>query len=184
RFRLKKSKDSIIRMEVRKEANGPSVAEARTVAEKIIYGYKMEGNTLTLDDYLTALGKNKFKDQEVRVNLLLPAGTILRYSSESGRNWTMSADTDRAADGIEGYFWRMGSDGELKCQECLDELLDDEDNRIRINKDGVDINIQDEDDSFEMKMDEEGLKIKANDKTDSVNIKLDSKGLKIDAKEN
>ncbi|MGI9551321.1 MAG: PspC domain-containing protein, partial [Aurantibacter sp.] len=185
RFRLKKSKDSVIRIEVRKEANGPSVAEARTVAEKINYVYGLEGNTLNLDDYLTTTGKSKFRDQEVRVNLLLPAGTILTYSSESGRNWTMSADTDRAADGIEGYFWKMGSDGELKCQECPDEILDDDDdNRVRINEDGIDININDNGESFEMKMDEDGLKIKANDSRDSVNINIDGKGVKIDAKEN
>jgi phage shock protein PspC (stress-responsive transcriptional regulator) len=184
RFRLKKSKDSVIRIEVRKEANGPSVAEARTVAEKINYAYSLVGSTLELNDYLTTTSESKFRDQEVRVNLLLPAGTILRYSSESGRNWTMSADTDRASDGIEGYFWKMGSDGELKCQECPDEIIDvdDDNNRVRINEDGIDINIKDDGESFEMKVDEDGLKIKANDNIDSVNINIDNKGVKIDTK--
>ncbi len=183
RFRLKKSKDSIIRIEVRKEANGPSITEARTVAENINYSYELSGNTLTLNDFLTADSKSKFKDQEVRVNLLLPVGTTLKYSSESGRNWTMSADTDRATDGIEGYYWKMGSDGELKCQECPEETFDydDDDNHIRINKDGVDIDIEDNGDSFKMKVDEDGLNIKASDNEDSVDIKIDERGVKIDA---
>ena len=184
RFRLKKSKDSIMRIEVRKEANGPSVAEAKSVAEKIDYAYDLNGNTLTLNDYLTADAKSKFKDQEIRVNLFLPVGTVLKYSSESGRNWTMSADTDRAADSIEGYFWKMGPDGELKCQECPDEIDDQDNNHIRINEDGVDINIKDDGESFKMKMGEDGLEIKANDNSDTVNININANGVKIDSNDN
>jgi len=186
RFRLKKSKDSIIRIEVKKEANGPSVAEARTVAQKIDYSYSLDGNTLHLNDFLTTESKSKFKDQEVRVNLYLPVETMLKYSSESGRNWTMSAETDRASDGIEGYYWRMGSDGELKCQECPDEEedYDDDDNHIRINEDGIDIDIKDNGESFKMKVGEDGVNIKANDSGDSVDINIDGKGVKIETDEN
>lgn len=187
RFRLKKSKDSVIRLEIRKEANGPTLEKARAVAEKIQYNYKMEGNTLMLNDFLTTEGKSRFKDQEVRVNLFLPVGTVLKYDSNSGRNWNMSANTDREdMDNIENYLWKMGSDAELKCQDCPDEVIydDAEDNRIRINEDGIDINIKDNGESFKMKINEDGVKIKANDHSDSIDINIDEEGVKIDANEN
>ncbi len=188
RFRLKKSKDSVVRLEIRKEANGPTLAEARAVAEKIQYSYKMEGNTLILNDFLTTEGKSRFKDQEVRVNLFLPVGTVLKYDSDSGRNWNMSANTDREdMDNIENYLWKMGSDAELKCQDCPDEVIyddDEEDNHIRINEDGIDINIKDNGESFKMKINEDGVKIKANDHSDSIDIDIDEEGVKIDANEN
>lgn len=188
RFRLKKSKDTVIRLEIRKEANGPSLAEARAVAEKIDYGYKMEGNTLMLNDFLTTEGKSTFKEQEVRVNLYLPVGTIIKYDSDDGRNWTMSANTDREdMDNIESYLWKMGSDAELKCQDCPDEVIyddDDEDNHIRINEDGIDINIKDNGESFKMKVNEDGVKIKANDNGENVDINIDEEGVKIDADDN
>jgi len=76
----------------------------------------------------------------------------------------------------------MGPDGELKCQECPDEKLDnDDDNHIRINEDGIDININDENgESFEMKIDEGGVRIKANENDEErVDIDIDSEGNSI-----
>lgn len=142
-----------------------------------------------LNDFLTTEGKSRFKDQEVRVNLFLPVGTIIKYDSDDGRNWTMSANTDREdMDNIESYLWKMGSDAELKCQDCPDEVIyddeDDEDNRIRINEDGIDINIKDNGESFKMKVNEDGVKIKANDHNDNVDINIDEEGVKIDSNEN
>ena len=60
RFRLTKSKDSIFRMEVRKEANGGSFKQAKETAEGIVYDYAIEGNTMNLKNYLTASGDSKF----------------------------------------------------------------------------------------------------------------------------
>jgi len=84
RYRIKRSKDTIIRIEVRREANGPSLLEARATAKKILYSYSLSDNTLVLDDFLTSEGKSRFKDQEVRVTLYVPKGTFLTYSSDSG----------------------------------------------------------------------------------------------------
>ncbi|NHF59501.1 PspC domain-containing protein [Flavobacteriaceae bacterium TP-CH-4] len=191
RFRIRKSKDSIARIEVRKEANGPSIAEAKGTAEKIDYAYKVQGNTLVMNDFLTTLGDSKFKDQQVRVNLLLPAGAHMKFGSTGdGRNWRMRADTDKATDGLGGYLWKMGEDGELKCQDCPENIdsWDEgkgEDGRIIINEDGIDINFQDEDgESFKMKIDEDGVNIKAKDKDgndiDKVIINEDEVDIDVD----
>ena len=189
RFHIKKSVDSVIRIKVRKEANGPSLLEARGTAKDIIYEYTLKGNTLVLNDYLTIMGKSRFKDQQVRVNLYIPVGTYLRYNSDDGRGYTMRADKDADVRDVEGYLWKMGVDGELKCQDCPERSFnyendeEDKENKIRINEDGVDINFNDNDgDSFKMKIDEDGIDIKAKDDNssdDNVDIKINSDGVKV-----
>ncbi len=192
RFRLRKSEDSIMRIEIRKEANGPSILEARSTAEIIDYNYQVTGSTIVLDDFLTASGEtSRFKGQEVRVNLYIPVGTYVRYSADSNRNWRMNVDTDRASDDLEGFLWKMGEDGELKCQECpIETDFDDDDEdegRIIINEDGIKININDEGgDSFKMKLDEDGINIKARDEngTEVHKVIIDEDGVDIDVKDN
>lgn len=186
RFHIKKSQDSSLRISVRKEANGPSFNEARGTAEKIDYSYKMSGTTLLLDDFLTANDNSKFNDQDVRVNLYLPVGTIIKYTPSSSRNWTVRAETDRSSGSLKDFVWKMGVDGVLQCQECPEEKRDeDEDNRFRINSDGIDININDEDgESFKMQIDEDGVRIKAKDEEEGVNINIDSDGGKVNIKAN
>ncbi len=164
RFRFKKSKDSVTRIEVRKEANGSSYNDARDTADKISYDYSLEGNTLFLNDFLTAMDKSRFNDQEVRVNIYLPEGTILSFDQTPNCNWSTDNDKNINRCDIDDYIWKMGKDGELKCQDCPETMdrdrNDDEKNKIIINEDGIDINIQDGGDSFEMKIDEDGVKIK------------------------
>ena len=194
RFTIKKSQDSTMRVSIRKEANGPSFNAARGTAEKINYSYTLRGNTLMLNDFLTANDKSKFNDQDVRVNLYLPVGTALKYTPSSSRNWTVRAETDRATDGLEDYIWKMGFDGELKCQECPEEEDDEEDddddepnNKIIINENGIDIDIKDGEESFKMKIGEDGIDIKAkddNDTNDKVNIKINENGIKVKANDN
>ncbi|MEO9893876.1 PspC domain-containing protein [Aurantibacter sp.] len=184
RFRIKKSNDTVVRIEVKREANGPSVLEARSVAEKINYDYKVIGNRIILNDYLTTNSESKFKDQEVHVKIFIPVGTTLKYNSESDRNWTMSADTNRNSGDLEDFYWKMGDDSELICLECPDEEQEEEDeNHIRINEDGIDININDNGEAFKLKVNEDGVNINANDNGDNVDINIDSDGVKINTDE-
>ncbi len=186
RFNIKKSYDSITRISIRKEANGPSFQEARSTAEKINYKYTQQGSTILFNNYLTTESKSKFNDQEVRVNLYLPEGQYIKYNPANRRNWTVRAETDRAISDLEDYLWKMGGDGTLECQDCPIDMEDNDDNenRIRINQEGIDININDEDgESFKMKIDEDGVRIKAEDNDDEkVDINIDSNGNSIKIK--
>jgi hypothetical protein len=182
RFRIRKSQDSLVRVQVRKEADGPSNREAKEIAEQIIYEYKVVGNSISLNDYLTTQGP-KFKDQEVRVNLFLPVGTVLTYNQSSSRNWITSMTTDRDVDNLEGYIWKMTNNGELQCQNCPEimESEDEDENRISINGKGIDININDNGEKGKIKIDENGIDIDVNDNGESFKLKLDENGVKIDA---
>ena len=69
-----------------------------------------------------------------------------------------------------GHTWMMGEDGELKCLDCpeLEEMdTDEEGGKIIINEDGVDIDIQDIGEGFQVKIDEDGVKIQAGNKNDN-----------------
>ncbi|WP_273567411.1 PspC domain-containing protein [Maribacter halichondriae] len=187
RVYLKKSKDSIARIEIRKNADGSSFQSAKETAERIDYSYVIEGNSIILNDFLTTPRENKFKDQEVRVNLFLPVGTIIDYDRSNSRCSTIRATNDRDMNGcdFEDYIWKLNPKGEWECQNCPENEWNDDDdegnNRININEDGIDINIKDETDSFKMKINEDGVEIKAKDSRDSVDININDKGVKIDA---
>jgi len=185
RFNLKTSKDSIFRIEVRKEANGGSNKEAKETAERISYDYEIEGNTLNLNNFLTTSGDSKFNDQEVRINIFIPLGTVLSYDHGAARSWVVRADTDRAVDGLENHTWRMASKGELLCLDCPDDMEyeDGDNNRININENGIDININDNGEKGKIIINENGIDIDVKDNGESFKMKLDENGIRINAQE-
>ncbi|SDQ64355.1 PspC domain-containing protein [Flagellimonas zhangzhouensis] len=167
-IKMRKSEDSLVNITVRKDANGSSSLAARDRAKNIEYGYEIVGNQIILDEYLTTDVSNKARHQEVTTTIHIPEGTVVRFEESTrghiGRG--ISNDQDYYRSSIIGHVWKMDQDGELKCQNCP-ENVDEEDthgkNKIIINEDGIDIDIKDETDSFEMKINEDGIKVKAKD---------------------
>ena len=51
-------------IQIEKLANGKSASEAKKRAEKIKYGYKIEGNTLILDNYLISAVKTNLEGKK------------------------------------------------------------------------------------------------------------------------
>ena len=178
RISLKKSKDSIVRIKIRKDANGSSFIEAKEIAKNIEYAYTVEGNSIVFDDFLTTSMQNKFRDQEVWITLYVPEGKTIQFDNESNRCLPLGTrnDRDMGRCDVPDHIWTMGADGELKCQDCPEIIEDVEDNdRIIINEDGIDIDIKDNGDSFQMKINEDGVKIKADDSDDGEVLNIDLK---------
>ncbi len=165
-FDLKKSEDSIARIQIRKDADGSSFADARERAAKINYTYEVEGGTIKLDAQLNTAVENKVRDQEVRVTIFVPAGTVITLSDSTkghlGRATRYDEDLYRSE--VPGYTWMMQENGKIRCLDCPDDVYGDkeaENGQIIINEDGLDINIRENGESFKMKIDEKGLQIKA-----------------------
>ena len=178
RISLKKSKDSIVRIKIRKDANGSSFIEAKEIAKNIEYAYTVEGNSIVFDDFLTTSMQNKFRDQEVWITLYVPEGKTIQFDNESNRCLPLANrnDRDMGRCDVPDHIWTTGADGELKCQDCPEIIEDVEDNdRIIINEDGIDIDIKDNGDSFQMKINEDGVKIKADDSDDGEVLNIDLK---------
>ena len=184
---LEKSKDSLAHIEIIKESDGSSFDRAEELATAIVYDYKIEGNSLFLNDFITTPRENKMMDQEIRVNLMLPEGTVLDFRNESNyRCWRFHFKNNRNLGGcdLKDFTWKMGADGELKCQGCPESEKTDtpEKSKIIINEDGIDIDIQENGESFKLKINEDGVKLNAkengNDGDNEININRE--GVKID----
>ncbi len=184
---LEKSKDSLARIEIIKESDGPSFDRAEELATAIVYEYAIEENTLFLNDFITTARNNKVMYQEVRINLILPEGTLLKFSNVSNyRCWRFHFENDRDLGGcdLQDFTWIMGADGELNCQGCPEAEKSDAEtnNKIIINEDGVDIDIKEDGESFKVKIDQNGVKINAkeNENDDDNEINIDRNGIDID----
>ena len=180
RLSLKKSKDSIVRIKIRKDANGSSFTEAKEIAKNIEYAYAVEGNSIVFDDFLTTSMRNKFRDQEVWITLYVPEGKTILFANETNRCLpiSFSNDQDMGRCDVPDHIWTMGADGELKCQDCPEIIEEEGKDHIIINEKGIDIDIKDNGDSFKMKINEDGVKIKADDSNDGevLNIDLNDQG--------
>ncbi|UJH67788.1 PspC domain-containing protein [Allomuricauda sp. SCSIO 65647] len=168
RFDIKQSEDSLLYINVRKDSHGKTFKQARERAAKVDYGYLVSGNEIVLNDFFTTATSNKARQQEVRTTVYIPTGKVVTFDRSVRGHIGRSTKNDHNLyrSGIVDYIWSMGSDGELKCQNCPIDLNDDDDDdkgKIIINEDGVDIDLKDGADSFKMKIDEDGVEIKANE---------------------
>ncbi len=169
RFDITKSVDSTASIKIRKDADGSSFSEARERADKIDYHYTLDGNTLVLDNFLTTPIESKARDQEVRTSIAIPVGTVIKFELGARRNIGRITryDQDMYRGEIVNYQWVMQENGQLQCLDCPEDIdgsnWDDDEGRIIINEDGVNINVKDNGESFEMKIDENGVKIKSNE---------------------
>ncbi|MDT0607075.1 PspC domain-containing protein [Croceitalea rosinachiae] len=185
RFDIKKSKDTMARLNIRKDSHGPTFEKARERAKMVDYGYSVDGNVITLDDYLTTVSENKARQQEIRTTILIPEGKVISFgeyvSGHVGRSTRNDRDYYRSD--IVDYLWVMGSDGELKCQNCPIDSYggsdDDGDGKIIINEDGIDIKINDRDEQGKIIINEDGIDIDVKDRNDSFKMKIDEDGVEI-----
>ena len=107
-------------MLIEKLANGKSTSQAKKRAEKIRYNYKIEGNTIVLDNYLLTAVENKFRGQEVEIYLYLPKGTIFQ-TDESYSNYDRSDYDffDENEYDTKNPVYQVDSD-KIRCLNCLE----------------------------------------------------------------
>jgi phage shock protein PspC (stress-responsive transcriptional regulator) len=104
-------------LQIEKLAKGKTASEAKKRAEKIKYGFKIEGNSLILDNYLLSAVENKFRGQEVELYLYLPKGTLFK-TDKSFDNFDYS-DNDyfNLHHSSSEYIYRVEKE-KVKCLNC------------------------------------------------------------------
>tara|TARA_R110002049_G_scaffold71370_1_gene183851 strand:+ start:5866 stop:7659 length:1794 start_codon:yes stop_codon:yes gene_type:complete len=179
RIVIKSTKDSLATIIINKSADGSSYEKAINRAKNINYHYTFKNNELLLDAYLTTNTENKYSDQEITVTLLLPEGTVIHSSKNTKDfyyhdyyNQTIFRQHD------VNHFIKMKEDV-IECLDCPIEQdfevnvdVKDDDNSIKINKNGVEIKA----DGAKIEINSHGIKAKADDvdvdiNADSINIK-------------
>jgi hypothetical protein len=112
-----RTEEKVPYIQIDRKAKGRSLSAAKKTAEKIKYGYKLEGNHLILDNYLLTDFKNKYRDQEVEVYLYLPVGMLLKpdssiqdYDDSDDSYFNLHFSSDQ-------YIYRVDST-KVKCLNC------------------------------------------------------------------
>lgn len=132
-------------LQIEKLAKGKTASEAKERAEKINYGFKIEGNKLILDNYLLHNVKNRFRAQQVVLFVYVPKGTIIKpdysvqeYDESDNEFFNLHYSSD-------DYIYKVG-DKQIKCLNCpADENeYNDVDSEIMTE----DINVTNENDSI------------------------------------
>jgi len=204
---VKSTKDSIGRIEIIKTADGSDYKDAKDRAKNINYSTNLDGNKLYLDSYLTSNLNEYYRDQEVKVTIYVPEGSVL-YINDNVSDYYRYSDYEG---GIlkydqEEHFVRV-IENETICETCPEKNMDssedswnnddnweesdsfDEDDEInvRINSNGVQINNKKKDNWEESSSfkDDDNVKVRINsdgvqiNKNNDEKIRIDENGIEI-----
>jgi len=153
RFNVYKSADASTYLEIVRKARGKKATEARNSAEKINYSYSFSNKQLILNDFLLTDVKNKFRNQEVIINLYVPEG--LHFKTDSSVQ--QFDDSDNSFFNLHysssDYLYRVDSQ-KVKCTNCPPEENDDN----NVNG-GISINVDEDSNSTEVSINEAGVRV-------------------------
>ena len=117
RLEILKTDEKTPFIQIERMARGASFQEAKIRAEKIQYGFKLEGNQLLLDNYLLTSVNDKFRDQEVAIYLYLPEGTLFKVD-ESVQHYDESDDEFfNLHFSSDDYIYKVNTT-QVKCLNC------------------------------------------------------------------
>ena len=111
-------------LQIEKRANGKSSIDAKQKAEKINYNFKITGNKLILDDYFLTKLENKFRDQEVRIFLYVPKGTLLKADDNVKEFDESDNDFFNLHHSSDSYIYKV-EENKVKCLNCPKDETDD-----------------------------------------------------------
>ena len=77
-----RSDSRITSVEVKKESAGSTEMEATKKTEDLQFNYRLNGDTLHLDEYFTIPAGRRWAADNVIVNLHIPAGTIMKFVND------------------------------------------------------------------------------------------------------
>lgn len=133
-FEILKTDEKAAFIQIERTARGKSFQEAKKRAEKIQFGYKLEGNQLILDNYLLSSVAEKFRDQEVNIYIYLPEGTAFKVD-ESAQHYDVS-DNDffNLHYSSDTYTYKVNN-SQVKCLNCPEDENEYNDVDMNITED-------------------------------------------------
>mgnify|MGYP000387935479 FL=1 len=116
-FEIEKSDEKAPYIQIERRARGKSFNEAKKRAEKIQFGYKLEGNKLVFDNYLLTSVAEKFRDQEVAIFLYLPEGMVFKVDKSAQHYDQSNNDFFNLHYSSDDYLYKVNS-LQVKCLNC------------------------------------------------------------------
>ena len=161
RFVLRSTTDSLASLRIERNSSGSTYQKARDNAEAVEYNFQLVGNKLVLDNYFLIDFANKYRDQDVKITLYMPEGSVVNADDNTKyqRRWRYSYDLLKY--GMEGHYLKV-IDNDVICLDCKDSNDDDNDPEEESNNDNTTI-ILDEGSEVEVKIDSSGVTINPDD---------------------
>jgi phage shock protein PspC (stress-responsive transcriptional regulator) len=121
KLNIETSKDNKLEIRIIKKAQGRSKHDAKERVAKIKYNFKINGNTILLDDYYSTSVENKLRGQRVYLKLFLPKGIYIKFD-DSMKNLLDNVDNVNDLWGFQmlNHTWKMTDKG-LECVNCNTE---------------------------------------------------------------
>lgn len=110
---FKRSKTGEFAIELMVDSRGKSIKEAAELAGKVQYEYRLEGNRLVLPSYFVIPKGEKWRGQNVEVNIFVPDGKYVRRGNRTA-HFTYHVDRDRDhrfEHWNNKYIWQMTPKG-------------------------------------------------------------------------
>ncbi len=152
-------------VKIRKESDGKNRLTANKDAESIEYKFSLTEKNLLLNGYFLSDLKNKFKDQLIDITVYLPVNSIVYLDASTQ---TYLNDVDNVQNIYDGdmpkHYFKMTENG-LECLDCDPSIF------------GNDFKSNNE--NFKLNIDENGVEIKVNDGDKDAEVKIDKNGVKI-----
>lgn len=163
---IKSTEKATAYVKIRKESDGKNRLTANKDAESIEYKFNLTEKNLLLNGYFLSDLKNKFKDQLIDITVYLPVNSIVYLDASTQ---TYLNDVDNVQNIFDGdmpkHYYKMTENG-LECLDCDpsifgDEFKSDNENfKLNIDENGVEIKVNDGDKNAEVTIDEKGVKVK------------------------
>ncbi|MFT4697749.1 MAG: phage shock protein PspC (stress-responsive transcriptional regulator) [Flavobacteriaceae bacterium] len=171
RLIVRSTQDSIGRLFIEKKAEGSSFIDAKNNAEAIEYNYTLNNNTLLLDGFLTCDIDNKYREQEVEVVLYLPEGSILFADENTYSFHRNSSHWDDILNNGDEEQYLLIQDDDTKCLDCpsFEAKIESEGWETRVNES---FEYKSKKDGNSIKLNEDGLNINLSNEEDTIKIKL------------
>jgi hypothetical protein len=118
-FEIDKTDEKAPYIQIERMARGKSFNEAKKRAEKIQFGYKLEGNKLVLDNYLLTSVAEKFRDQEIAIYLYLPEGMLFKVDKSAQHYDQSNNDFFNLHYNSDDYLYKVNGT-QVKCLNCPD----------------------------------------------------------------
>ncbi|NEW79671.1 MAG: PspC domain-containing protein [Gelidibacter sp.] len=152
-------------VKIRKESDGKSRLTANKDAESIEYKFSLTEKNLLLNGYFLSDLKNKFKDQLIDITVYLPINSVLYLDASTQ---TYLNDVDNVQNIYDGdmpkHYFKMTENG-LECLDCDPSIFGDD--------------FKSNNENFKLNIDKNGVEIKVNDGVKDAKVKIDENGVKI-----
>lgn len=119
RIDMKSTFDSIGKIIVEKNAEGNNHPDAKNRAEAIEYNYSLENNRLNLNSFFLTDPKNKYRDQNVKVTIYMPEGTVISADENVKTFYALSSNFSEIRNAPSQYYRILRN--QIECLDCSEK---------------------------------------------------------------